>query len=179
LKFLVQAVVCVLGVSAAAWAIAAQQPTVDASWHKQELQFTYTGFTTNYTCDGLQGKLKLLLRLAGARPDADVRVPCTSPAGSPQRSSTVLLTLHTLAPAAAADANAATTGVWKDVAWRAGSPRELDAGDCELVDEFSRRILPLFTTRNVENRMTCTPGQVNPSGFDLRFSVLASTDPSR
>ena len=178
MKFLVQAVVCVLGVSSAALAIAAQQPAVDASWHKQEVQFTYTGFTTNYTCDGLRGKLKLLLRLAGARPDADVRVPCTSPAGSPQRSSTVLLTLHALAPAAAADANAATTGVWKDVAWSAGSPRELDAGDCELIDNFARRILPLFTTRNVENRMSCTPGQVNPSGFDLRFSVLAS-DQSR
>jgi hypothetical protein len=167
-----------LGVSAAAGTIAAQQPTLDASWHKQELEFTYTGFTSNYTCDGLKNKLKLLLRLAGARPDAEVRVPCTSPVGSPQRSSTVLLTLHALAPAAAADANAATTGVWKDVAWSAGSPRELDPGDCELVDEFARRILPLFTTRNVENRMTCTPRQVNPSGFDLRFSVLAS-DQSR
>jgi hypothetical protein len=179
LKFFVQAVVCVLGASATAWAIAAQQPTFDASWHKHEVNFTYMDFTSNYSCDGLEDKLKLLLRLAGARPDGDVRVPCTSPVGSPQRSSMVLLTFHTLAPAAAADANAATTGLWKDVVWRAGSPRELDAGDCELVDQFARRILPLFTTRNVENRMTCTPHQVNPSGFDLRFTVLASAPISK
>jgi hypothetical protein len=174
MKFLVQAVVCVLGVSAVAWAFAAQQPTFDASWHKHEVNFTFTGFTSNYSCDGLEDKLKLLLRLAGAGPDGDVRVPCTSQVGSPQRSSMALLTFRTLAPAAAAGAKAETTGVWKDVAWRAGSPRELDAGDCELVDEFARRILPLFTTRNVENRMTCTPHQVNQSGFDLRFTVLAS-----
>ncbi len=179
MKFLVQAVVCVLAAAAATWANAAQQPTVNATWHMQEARFIYTGFTTNYTCDGLESKLKLLLRLAGARPDAEVRIPCTSPAGSPQRSSTVVLTIYTLSPAAAADAKAATAGVWKDMAWRAGLPRELDAGDCELVDEFARRILPLFTTRSVENGMTCTPGQVNPSGFDLRFSVLAPSDQSR
>ncbi len=161
MKFLVQAVVCVLAAAAATWANAAQQPTVNATWHMQEARFIYTGFTTNYTCDGLERQLKLLLRLAGARPDA------------------VVLTIYTLSPAAAADAKAATAGVWKDMAWRAGLPRELDAGDCELVDEFARRILPLFTTRSVENGMTCTPGQVNPSGFDLRFSVLAPSDQSR
>ena len=178
MKFLVQAMVCVLAAAAAAGASAAQQLPFDASWQKRELNFTYTGFTSNYSCDGLRDKLKLLLRLAGARPDSDVRVPCTSLAGRPQRSSTVLLTFHSLAPAAAAGANATTTGIWKEVAWRAGSPRELDAGDCELVDEFARRILPLFTTRKVENLMTCTPNQVNPSGFDLRFSVFAA-DQSR
>jgi hypothetical protein len=106
------------------------------------------GFTSSYSCGGLEDKFKVLLRLAGARPDGHVRVVCTSAVSEPQRSSTVLLTFHALVPAAAG-VNAATLGVWKDVAWRAGSPRELEAGDCELVDVFARRILPLFTTRVV------------------------------
>ena len=173
MKFFVRATVCVLGVSAAAWAFAAQQPTVDASWQKHDVNFTYMGFTSSYSCDGLEHKIKVLLRLAGARPDGNVRVVCTSAVSEPQRSSMVLLTFHTLVPAAAG-AKAAAAGVWKDVAWRAGSPRELEAGDCELVDDFARRILPLFTTRNIGNRMTCTPKNVDPTGFDLGFTVLAA-----
>lgn len=167
----VRAVVCAVGIAAAAGAYAAQQPMVDASWQRHELDFTYTGFTSKYSCEGLEQKLKLLLKLAGARPDGDVRVVCTSAIGGPQLNSTVLLKFNTLAPVAGD--KAAITAAWKDISWHAGSPRGLEAGDCELVDDFARRILPLFTTRGVENRMTCTPHDVDPAGFDLAFTVLA------
>jgi hypothetical protein len=178
MKIRVRALICILGVSAAAWTFAAQQATLDASWQKHEIHFTYMGFTSSYSCDGLEHKVKVLLRLAGARTDGNVRVVCTSAVSEPQRSSTVLLAFHALVPAAAG-VNAATLGVWKDVAWRAGSPRDLEAGDCELVDAFARRILPLFTTRNIDNRMTCIPKEVNPTGFDLRFTVLAAAPISK
>ncbi len=177
MKILMRAAACLLGVCTGALACAAPQSAVYATWHKHEINFTYMGFTSYYSCDGIESRLKLLLRLAGARPDAKVRVACTSPVGRPQRSSMTLLSFHSLTAGAGggakSGAQAAVAGVWKEVAWRVGSPRELDAGDCELVEQFAQRILPLFATRNVENHTTCVPHQVDPWGINLRFTVLA------
>ena len=177
MKLSLWAAACLCGVAAAGLARAAPLANVDANWQKHEINFTYMGITSYYSCDGIESKLRLLLRLAGARPDAKVRVACTSPVGRPQRSSMTLLTFHSLTAvagdAAKSGAPAAVAGIWKDVNWRVGSPRELDAGDCELVEQFAQRILPLFATRNVENHTTCVPHQVDPWGIKLRFTVLA------
>ena len=43
------------------------QDTVAGVWVKHDVHFTYMGLTTFYSCDGLENKLKLLLRAAGAR----------------------------------------------------------------------------------------------------------------
>jgi len=177
MKFLVRAAACILCILPAAFASAAPNSTIEARWQKHEINFAYMGFTSYYSCDGLEGKLKLLLRLAGARADAKVRVACTSLSGRPERSSMALLKFYSLAAVAEGDskpgAHAAAAGVWQEVAWHAGSPRELEGGDCELVEQFAQRILPAFATRNVENHMNCVPHQANPWGIDLRFSVLA------
>ncbi len=165
MKFLVRAAACILGIAPAAFAFAAPQMTVGAHWQKHDINFAYMGFTSYYSCDGLEGKLKLLLRLAGARPDAKVRVACTSLSGRPERSSMARLTFHALVP----DAHGAAAGVWRDVAWRVGSPHDLEGGDCELVEQFAQRILPALATRKVENHMNCVPHQANPWGIDLRF----------
>jgi hypothetical protein len=78
MKIHVRALICILGVSAPAWTFAAQQATVDARWQKHEINVTYVGFASSYSCVGLEDKFKVLWRLAGARPDGHVRVVCTS-----------------------------------------------------------------------------------------------------
>jgi hypothetical protein len=55
--------------------------TVSAVWVEREASFGYTGFTTHYSCEGLRGKVRRILRDAGARPDFDVRVSCTNLSG--------------------------------------------------------------------------------------------------
>jgi hypothetical protein len=52
------------------------------------------------------------------------------------------------------------------------SPREVALGDCELVEQFRDKVLPLFTTRNVDSRMTCVPNQLSGSVINLRFEVF-------
>lgn len=181
MKILLSAVAtAVVAALAAPAGIAAAAP-VAASWQKHDFSFNYMGFTTHYSCDGLDEKLRLLLRRAGARPDVKIRSLCTAPMGGPQRITTAELTFYTLRPAGAGAAVAAgkqtgtsaVSGAWKTVKFRAGAPWEIGGGDCELVEQFAHDILPMFTTRAVDNQMTCVPHQVNALGIDLQFEVLA------
>ena len=49
---------------------AGREPAV---WSPKELTFAYTGFTTKYSCDGLQAKMRSVLLELGSRPDLQVR----------------------------------------------------------------------------------------------------------
>ena len=194
---------------AASAAAARSAAPVEGVWQRHDETFTFSGFTSHYSCDGLADKLKLLLKAAGAR--ADVRAvggACFGPRGNsgPSQISSAHLTFYTLAPAAAGTAAAAPAaatqpkpaaapareigrkapqlrkpeepqsgvGAWKPVKWTARTPRELDEGDCELVEHFARELLPKFTTRNIENRVSCVPHQVSLGGINLAFESLAA-----
>jgi hypothetical protein len=61
-------------------AIGAGQDSPGASWKHQQLKFNYTGFTAHYTCDGLEEKVKQVLRHFGAREGLKVRATgCSNP----------------------------------------------------------------------------------------------------
>jgi hypothetical protein len=42
------------------------------TWQTHQLEFQFVGFTTTYSCDGLEAKLRLLLLRLGARPGLSV-----------------------------------------------------------------------------------------------------------
>jgi hypothetical protein len=143
-------------------------------WQKHEYSFVFMGFTSVYSCDGLAGKLKQLLITAGARADAKVRPgPCAVPFGRPDKLARADLTFYTLAAGAGSDAaGAPVDAVWKKVSLSNHEPRYLAIGDCELVDQFRSAILPMFTTRAVDNHTTCVPHQESGSNIDLKFESL-------
>jgi hypothetical protein len=64
-------------------------------------------------------------------------------------------------------------GSWKAVELRDGTPAWLEAGDCELVEQFDRELLPFFTTRGHTSRMTCVPHRYQPGAISLRFEAFA------
>ena len=152
----------------------AQEPGV---WVKHDTSFQFMGFTSTYSCDGLADKLRILLIAAGARADAKTTPDaCSSGYGRPDKFARARLIFYSLAPAANA-ANAGNDGTPVDGAWRSvvladRSPRDLRLGDCELVEQFRDKVLPLFATRNVENAMTCIPNQLSGSLISLKFDVL-------
>jgi len=145
-------------------------------WQKHEYNFQFLGFTSTYSCDGLAGKLKVLLIAAGARADAKSTADaCAGGYGTPDKFARASLTFHTLAPAQTGDnANTPINAVWKSIAIADRSPREVRPGDCELVEQFRDKVLPMFTTRNIDNRMTCVPNQLSGSVINLKFEVLAA-----
>jgi hypothetical protein len=159
-------------------AVRAQGDPVSAqpgSWQERDVQFNYMGFTATYSCDGLADKLQLLLRLSGARPKAQVVPLCALGYGVPDKLAQAQLKFATLKPAPAdsggADAN--VDGVWRHVEFSPHHPFELQLGDCELVEQFRDRLLPLFATRNLQNQITCVPYQEAGSNFSLSFDVFA------
>lgn len=162
--------------SSTTWADdAAHEPGV---WQKHQYSFAFLGFTSTYSCDGLADKLKVLLLAAGARPDVKSQAgACASGFGRPDKFARADLTFYTLAPAgtaapagtgASADAKPAD-GLWRPVSFGDRSPRELRVGDCELVEQFRDSVLPMFTTRNIDNHTTCIPHQESGSTIALNF----------
>ena len=152
----------------------AREPGV---WQKHEYSFVFMGFTSTYSCDGLADKIKLLLIAAGARHDAKSQPgACANGFGRPDKFARASLTFYTLAPSGP-DAPSGTKpvdGVWRAVSIADRSPRDLGTGDCELVEQFRNNVLPMFTTRNVEDHTTCVPHQDSGSLISLRFESLAA-----
>jgi hypothetical protein len=172
-------------------ALAATDATpVSGLWQKHEYTLDYVGFTATYSCDGLEGKMRLLLRAAGARDDIKIRTSCSNPFQGPSRIAVATVTFYALVPEPAAGAAPAVAGgkppdgkaaapaepgvgAWRTVEFREGRPYWLDAGDCELVEQFDRQIVPLFTTRNHESHMSCVPHEQIVGSIAVRFDTLA------
>jgi hypothetical protein len=145
------------------------------SWQTHKYSFQFLGFTSTYSCDGLADKLKKLLVAAGARADLKAQPgACASGFGRPDKFARADLTFSTLAPldGAAAAGGKPVKGTWRSVTFAPHSPRDLQIGDCELVEQFQQQVLPMFTTRNVVSNTTCVPYQESGSIIDLKFDSL-------
>lgn len=173
---------CAAAALVVAGAVLADQPPAPAEhaagvWQKHEYAFQFMGFTTTYSCDGLADKLKTLLVAAGARADAKATAgACVSGYGRPDKFARADLTFYTLAPdSAAAPAEAKRVeGTWRPVNFGQRSPRSLQVGDCEVVEQFAHSVLPMFTTRNVDNHTVCVPKQESGSEISLKFDSFVA-----
>jgi hypothetical protein len=163
------------------WAAGAQgkpdaENAVSGVWTSQELRFLYQGFTSHYSCDGLEAKVRKVLLQLGSRKDLTVRpFGCSSPFGVPDPFPAVTIKMNVLRPAGAAGTAADAPAVpahWQPVEVRLDRDPVWQAGDCELLEQIKQRILPLFTTRNVRYRTNCVPFQLSPGGTQLSAEVL-------
>jgi hypothetical protein len=173
-------------------------PPEEGAWVLRQKDFTYMGFTSFYSCDSLAERLRTMLKLAGARGDLRVRPRgCAEGFSQVTRMPGARLEFYAFVPAAQlpaptvpANSEPPAKQLGRDApklkraedkavepgigAWRTveidgrGNRRQIEAGDCELVEQFTREVLPLFTTRNVDDRTRCTPHQ--RSTFDVRLS---------
>ncbi|HUO96338.1 MAG TPA: hypothetical protein VMT92_08900 [Steroidobacteraceae bacterium] len=144
---------------------------VAGHWEKRQHDLNYFGVTSVFSCDGLREEIKMLLRAAGARADVDVRMSCSNPVEGPSRITDAHATFYVLVPGAAGEEP--VVGAWHKVEFRAGRPAWLSEGDCELVAQFAKDLLPLLTTRGVENRVNCVPHETVVGSLKLRFETLA------
>jgi hypothetical protein len=135
------------------------------------------GFTSTYSCDGIADKVKVLLIAAGARRDAKSSPgACANGFGQPDKFARANLTFYTLAPSGTDTPpdGKPVDGLWRAVSFSNRSPRELGTGDCELVEQFRNNVLPMFTTRNVDDHTTCVPHQDSGSVISLRFDSFTA-----
>lgn len=179
---LTSAIACVL--AAPLWAAegdgAAPASGENAVWTPKELDFVYMGFTSRYSCDGLQDKIRGILLDLGAR-KKDLKVVsrgCTSPGGGPDPFPGVKIHMSVLQPASGAtgatdDTQTPVQAHWKPVDLKLRETSLNDSGECELVEQVRRSIVPLFATRNVELNTVCVPHQASATRPSLKLEVLA------
>jgi hypothetical protein len=167
---------CGLLLPSAAWADRTDGGQ-SAVWTPKEFKFIYQGFTTKYSCDGLHGKMRKILLEFGARKE-DLKITdwgCSARSGVPDPFPGVSVKMSVLVPAdAAASAGApAVPSHWKALTLKLDNSSLSEAGECELVEQVKQKVLPLFTTRNVDLQNNCIPHQLTPGGTQLTAEVLA------
>jgi|SRR5579871_1539790 len=149
----------------------ASSPGEPAVWVPQELTFVYREFTTQYSCDGLQQRMKKLLLDLGARGDLQVRgYGCTRLVG-PDPFAGVRIKLNVLQPAHG-DAGHTVPAHWQTVRLPPEHDPLWQAADCELIQQIGQQILPLFAARNIENRSQCEARNIVPGSTRLKAQVL-------
>ncbi len=173
-------------------------PTVNAVWVEKEIAFTYFGFTTYYSCDGLRDKLRWVLQQIGARPGFKVQVTgCMEPNGPdlmpharitaalPQAATPELLA-RLAEDASRRDLVARATGKSSDlgeataqfparprrVEFRDRASSRIEDGECELVEHLRDKVFVPLGARVVEDYMRCTPKAVSIGGVRLTIEVL-------
>jgi hypothetical protein len=147
--------------AAAADGSAAPADAQSAVWTPKQLHFLFQGFTAHYSCDGLEDKIRHVLKDLGARSDLEVHsTGCSSPLGRPDPFPAVNIKMSVLEPA---PDNATATNLvgahWKRVDLHLERDPVWEAGDCELLEQIKQKILPLFATRNVDFASNCVPHQ--------------------
>jgi hypothetical protein len=157
------------------------QSTAAAVWTPKEVNFVYMGFTTYYSCDGLRDAIQDMLLRLGARKD-DLKVtelPCSGDPTRPNPFPGVRIKMSVLTPAPSAPSSGTETvqAQWKTVKLPYRETLLNAAGQCELLEQFKQKILPAFTTRNVDLQATCVPHQLEPLGTRLQAEVLIAPDP--
>ena len=144
-----------------------------AVWSQKKLHFLFQGFTAHYSCDGLETKIRHVMRELGARQDSEVHASgCSSPYGRPDPFPAVDIKMSVLEPAGdTAPASDVVGAHWKRVDLHLDKDPVWEAGDCELLEQIKQKLLPLFATRNVDFTSNCVPHQLE-LGTRLSAEVL-------
>ena len=169
---------CYLSVagSSQAQAVEGAEGTALASWQEREVRFGYAGFTSDYSCDGIEMKLLRLLRMLGAREDARVRaIGCPlSPRHEVAPIISLRLNFHVPESITEREDGGDETfeAIWVQRHIRHHRPRGFEAGDCELVEHVRRYVLPHIEHKIQHEQPSCVPGSLAPGTPDLKLTVL-------
>jgi hypothetical protein len=158
-------------------------PVVQAVWKPQEFEFYYQSFTTFYSCNSLEDKLRRYLRALGADPATRVRVTgCEFGAQIARMPIAYITTMSPVEATPEALAELERTRPQRELAARVRNDRAkgidllapfpahwervslsrgelgIESGDCELIEQLNRRLLPLLAVRVAEVRLQCMRG---------------------
>jgi hypothetical protein len=192
--------IAVAAVSVGATSAARADETVRAVWNVQEIYLPYFGLTTHYSCDGLYDKMREILKDLSVRSDFVVNISgCTELTG-PVRSPTVHMVIANAVPATddvakafAADpkrakllarlqrksktpiSDQAFDAVVKQVVLHAKDRINAGvAGDCELMEQVRRDVLPKLGAKVLKDNMHCTPHQGIAGNPQIELELLVA-----
>ncbi|MBL8270009.1 hypothetical protein [Steroidobacter sp.] len=181
---------------ASATAGATSADPVQAIWKHQEIGFYFQSFTTFYSCTGLEAKLERIMRELGVH--AKVRVRSADCPASVARMPRV--TMRVVGPVEATpeelaerDKNKSVRELtervrgkknahpfdsleqfpaqWQRVSLTRGR-LDLQPGDCELIEELQKKVLPKLAVRIVKDDVQCSPNQLTLGQPRLEVDAL-------
>lgn len=181
-------------------AVAANEPPpLQAIWKPQEITFYFRSFTTFYSCTGLEEKLQRLLKQLGA--DADVKVRAAECPGAIATMPRVIMKVNSPVEAtpdalAERDKDKSTRELsarvngkeaeqalaksreefpaqWRRVSLTRGK-LDIERGDCDLIDELRRKVLPKLAVRIVKDNVRCSPNQLTVGQPQLEVEALVA-----
>lgn len=151
---------------------------VTAQWQSYDLRFHYFGFTTYYSCSGLEDRLEQLLMEMGA--DRDVRVIASGCFGFHDVSKTLSARIQVRMPALQGTSqDASFPAVSKSVLLRSSRYGDMGAGDCELLEQVRDQLLPALKLQLVKDDLSCMPGQASLRGYTLQVMALIPEKPAK
>lgn len=175
---------------------AASVDPVQAIWKQQEIAFYFQSFTTFYSCTGLEGKLERIMRELGVHARVKVRsADCPySVARMPRVVMQVVSPVEATPEALAErDKNKSVRELaqrvrgkksespldsleqfpaqWRRVSMTRGR-LDLQPGDCELIQELQKKVLPKLAVRTVQDDVLCSPNQLSLGQPRLEVEAL-------
>jgi hypothetical protein len=163
--------------AAAACAEPAPAQPVQAVWKPEKITLSYFSQTTYYSCDALEGKMKRIIEQLGMVGDVRVRAAnCGRGVVSTPNVHIEALVPVEATPAALADIKqddssrelakrvngqraqqiepgAQFAAKWQDV--QVGKGLDLSGGDCDLLRQIQRQLLPKLAVKVKETNRTC------------------------
>ena len=177
----------------------ADEAVVEAVWKPQRLNFVYRGLSTLYSCRSLQQKLQKILTTVGARGGIELRtyscddelsvarfqIALTSPVEATPANVEQLTTYDSRDELiarvrgerlASAEDLPRFPAVWKTISFARSREMKLAPGDCELVLELRRHILPRMAVQIVNDQVRCSEfGNIGKP--QLTVSALVPVEP--
>lgn len=174
----------------------AQADPIDAVWKPQRVSFSLSGGSTSYACDELARRISNILVVLGAheriRVDRrncsnagiDLDITFMSPIEATSENVRALTTFSTedqlVARLRGIELPTAEDVQWFRAEWQKVSlshdPRlHLTAGDCELLEQVRRQLLPQLMVRDVSKRLVCVPGHLASKPPRLTVSALVAS----
>ena len=174
-----RATVLMLAASVANAQSPADDAVVQAVWKPQRMNFVYRGYSTLYSCRSLQQKLEKILMSVGARGGIELRtyscddelaiarfqIALTSPVEATPENVQELTTYDARDELIArvrgerlarAEDLPRFPAVWKTISFARSREMRLEPGDCELVQELRRHVLPRMSVQIVSDRVRCS-----------------------
>ena len=172
---------------------------VMAVWVEQKIDFTYVGFTSHYSCDGLKTKVSKILKEIGARPGFKVTArACMNPrhgaewtpmlnivVATPRQATPEFLAQVAMddsrrelvakvggTAAPAVEATAEFPARTRRIEFRDSPSGLVEPGDCELIEQLRDKVFVPLGAKVVDSHMGCVPHHINNGIVNLSIDVL-------
>jgi len=144
---------------------------VAATWQHHQVNFSYFGITSLYSCTGLETDIRSLLLYLGARKDAKVTAQgCPEGPDVPGRYAIIDTDFYSLAPSSAS--SDAERAQWMPVIVSPRQPYFMSGGECELINEMKDLITKNFSLHALNYHTDCIPYEVNVDDFNIEAQAL-------